>query len=415
MLGYFDAENMGINPKPNPEDGTVDIEYVLEEKSNDQIELSGGWSGQYVVGSVRLVLNNFSAKNMFTKGEWRPIPSGDGQQVSLSASVNPRWFQSYSFSFEEPWLGGEKPNSLRVSTYYSLRANGQERTSEDFGDWRTLGITVGIERSLKKPDDFFTLYNDLSLKRYKLNDYSYGLPSVFPDSITSKSISLGTSFGRNSINQPLYPRRGSMFSLRLELTPPHSCFRDDEYDENMSVQDKYKWIEYHKWTFKSKMYTEIAEKLVLETRIDMGFLGYYDKDYRSPFESFDVGGDGLSNITQYGVDVVTLRGYSTSALTPDEGANLYNKFSLELRYPLTLKPEATIYGLVFAEAGNAWTEFENYNPFNIKRSAGFGVRVYIPMMGLLGFDFGYGFDRSDSSPHVPIGGWQPSFVLGQQL
>ncbi|MFW5851984.1 MAG: BamA/TamA family outer membrane protein, partial [Bacteroidota bacterium] len=219
---------------------------------------------------------------------------------------------------------------------------------------------------------------------------------------------------RNSINQPLYPRRGSMFSVRVELTPPHSYFRDDN-SENLSVHDKYKWIEYHKWTFKSKMYTELAEKLVLETKINMGFLAYYDRDFRSPFESFDVGGDGLSNIVQYGVDVVTLRGYSTSALTPDEGGNIYNKFSLELRYPLTLKPEATIYGLVFAEGGNAWTEFENYNPFNIKRSAGFGIRVFIPMMGLLGFDFGYGFDQSDSNPNAPIGGWQPSFVLGQQL
>jgi outer membrane protein insertion porin family len=311
-------------------------------------------------------------------------------------------------------LGGKKPNALSVSTYYSIRANGQERGSESFGDWRTLGVTVGMQRSLKKPDDYFTLYHDLSVKRYKLNQYSYGLPAVFPDSIVSRSVSLGTSFGRNSINQPLYPRRGSMFSVRLELTPPHSYFRDDD-SENLSVHDKYKWIEYHKWTFKSKMYMELADKLVLETKINMGFLAYYDRNFRSPFESFDVGGDGLSNIVQYGVDVVTLRGYSTSALTPDEGGNMYNKFSLELRYPLTLKPEATIYGLVFAEGGNAWTEFENYNPFNVKRSAGFGIRVFIPMMGLLGFDFGYGFDRSDSNPNAPIGGWQPSFVLGQQL
>lgn len=414
MLGYFDPENMGINPKPNPEDGTVDIEYVLQEKSNDQIELSGGWSGQYIVGSVRLVLNNFSARNMLKPESWRPIPSGDGQRVSLNASANPRWYQHYSFSFTEPWFGGKKQNALSFSTYYSVRANGQDRKSDTYGDWRTLGATVGLHRSLEKPDNFFSLSNDISIKRYKLDKYSYGLPQAFPDSITTRSIALGTSFGRNSIDQPLYPRRGSMFSVRLELTPPHSYFKDD-LDGDISLHEKFKWIEYHKWTFRSKMYTQIVRNLVLETRIDFGFLAYYNKNYKSPFESFDVGGDGLTNMSQYGIDIIPLRGYGSGSLTPSTGGNLYNKFSLELRYPLTLKPEATIYGLVFAEGGNAWSEFENYNPFNIKRSAGFGVRVFIPMMGLLGFDFGYGFDKADFNPNKIIGGWHPSFVLGQQF
>jgi len=414
MLGYFDPETMGINPKPNPEDGTVDIEYVLQEKSNDQIELSGGWSGSYLIGSVRLVLNNFSTRNMFKGDYWKPIPSGDGQQISLNASANPRWYQYYSFSFTEPWFGGKKPNALSFTTYYSIRANGAERKSSSYGSWKTVGITVGLQKSLEKPDNFFTLYNDLSAKKYILNKYSFGLPAAFPDSITTKSIALGTSFGRNSIDQPLYPRRGSMFSVRLELTPPHSLFRDNT-DEELTQEIAYKWIEYHKWTFRSKMYTQIVDKLVLETRLDFGFLAYYNKNFRSPFESFDMGGDGLSNMTQYGIDIIPLRGYGASSLTPASGGNIFNKFSLELRYPLTLKPEATIYGLVFAEGGNVWSEFENYNPFNIKRSAGFGIRVFIPMMGLLGFDFGYGFDRLDSNPNALIGGWHPSFVLGQQF
>jgi len=414
MLGYFDPENMGINPIPNAQDGTVDIEYTLKEKSNDQIEISGGWSGEYVVGSVRLVLNNFSLKNMFNKEEWRPIPSGDGQRLSLNVSANPRSYQYYSFSFTEPWFGGKKSNALSFTTYYSVRSNGYTRNDERYGSWKTTGVSVGLEQDLENPDDFFTLYNDLGFKRYNLDNYNgIELPSSFPDSIISKSLTFGTSFGRNSIDQPLYPRKGSMFSLRLELTPPHSLLRGT--DNELTEQDKFKWIEYHKWTFKSKMYTELADKLVLETRIDMGFLGYYNKNYKSPFETFSLGGDGLTNMAYYGIDVVPMRGYESGDLTPSSGGNLYNKFSLEMRYPLSLKPEATIYGLVFAEAGNAWTEFEDYNPFNIKRSAGFGVRVFIPMMGLLGFDFGYGFDQKDENPNGQLGGWNPSFVLGQQF
>ncbi len=417
MLGYFDAETMGINPKPNPEDGTVDIEYVLQEKSNDQIEISGGWSGEYVVASVRLVLNNFSLRNALKAKEWRPIPSGDGQNLSISASVNPRYYQYYSASFTEPWFGGKKPNALSITAYYSIRANGYDRDDIAWGNWRTIGTSIGMQRDLDKPDDFFTLYHDIGYKKYILNNYNDYLPPALPDTLTTRSVTLGLSFGRNSINQPLYPTRGSMFSLRCELTPPFSAFRNSD-DSDLTDQERYKWLEYHKWTFKSKMYTEIIENFVLETRLDMGFLGYYNKNYKSPFEGFDVGGDGLSSINgQYGIDIIPIRGYTASSLTPQNGGNIYTKLSLELRYPITLKQAATIYGLIFAEAGNAWSEFKDYNPFNLKRSAGFGVRVYIPMMGLLGFDFGYGFDSSDENPNdnSQIGKWQPTFVLGQQF
>lgn len=415
MLGYFDAESMEVNPQPNPMDGTVDIEYVLKERSTDQIELSFGWSGSYLLGSVRLILNNFSLKNTLKREYWRPIPSGDGQSLSLSVSANTRYYQYYNFSFTEPWFGGKKPNALTVSAYYSIRANGYARSSEYYGNWRTLGLSVGLQRDLKIPDDYFTLYNDISIKRYKLNNYNLYLPASLPDSLISHSITFGTTLARNSIDQPLYPRRGSSFALRLELTPPYSLFRDNP-DADISDEERYKWIEYHKWTFKSKMYTQIIGDLVLETRIDFGFVGYYNKNFKTPFERFDIGGDGLSNVYYYGTDFVPMRGYDASALTPENegGAFLYDKFSMELRYPLALKQETTIYVLAFAEAANAWMEFKDFNPFDIKRSAGGGIRLFIPMMGLLGFDMGYGFDKI-AGKSDDVRGWQPTFVLGQQF
>ena len=415
MLGYFDPETMEVNPQPNPMDGTVDIEYVLKERSTDQIELSFGWSGSYLLGSVRLILNNFSLKNTLKREYWRPIPSGDGQSLSLSISANTRYYQYYNFSFTEPWFGGKKPNALTISAYYSIRANGYARSSEYYGNWRTLGLSVGLQRDLKIPDDYFTLYNDISIKRYKLNNYNLYLPASLPDSLISHSITFGTTLARNSIDQPLYPRRGSSFALRLELTPPYSLFRDNP-DADISDEERYKWIEYHKWTFKSKMYTQIIGDLVLETRIDFGFVGYYNKNFKTPFERFDIGGDGLSNVYYYGTDFVPMRGYDASALTPEDegGAFLYDKFSMELRYPLALKQETTIYVLAFAEAANAWMEFKDFNPFDIKRSAGGGIRLFIPMMGLLGFDMGYGFDKI-AGKSDDVRGWQPTFVLGQQF
>ncbi len=415
MLGYFDPETMEVNPQPNPMDGTVDIEYVLKERSTDQIELSFGWSGSYLLGSVRLILNNFSLKNTLKREYWRPIPSGDGQSLSLSISANTRYYQYYNFSFTEPWFGGKKPNALTISAYYSIRANGYARSSEYYGNWRTLGLSVGLQRDLKIPDDYFTLYNDISIKRYKLNNYNLYLPASLPDSLISHSITFGTTLARNSIDQPLYPRRGSSFALRLELTPPYSLFRDNP-DADISDEERYKWIEYHKWTFKSKMYTQIIGDLVLETRIDFGFVGYYNKNFKTPFERFDIGGDGLSNVYYYGTDFVPMRGYDASALTPEDegGAFIYDKFSMELRYPLALKQETTIYVLAFAEAANAWMEFKDFNPFDIKRSAGGGIRLFIPMMGLLGFDMGYGFDKI-AGKSDDVRGWQPTFVLGQQF
>ncbi|MDR1760831.1 MAG: outer membrane protein assembly factor BamA [Bacteroidales bacterium] len=419
MLGYFDPETMEINPKPNPQNGTVDIEYVLTEKSTDQIELSGGWSGEYIIGSVRLILNNFSARKLFKPEAWRPLPSGDGQSLSLNASINPRYYQYYSISFMQPWFGGKRPNTMSYSIFTSIRGNGYGRSNDLYGSWTTIGASVGMGRNLKVPDDFFSLFTEAGIKQYTLKNYNGalygGLPVDFPSDIVSRTVTLATSLSRNSIDQPIYPRRGSSFTAKLELTPPFSMFRDDADNPNLTPKERYRWIEYHKWTFKSKIYTTIYQNLVLETRLDFGFLGYYNKNFQSPFERFDVGGDGLTNMYYYGVDIVPMRGYTSGALTPSgqSGANLYNKFSLELRYPLALKPQTTIYVLAFAEAANAWMKFSDYDPFDTKLSAGAGIRLILPMLGLIGFDFGYGFNNVEGK--AGVGGWQPSFVLGQQF
>jgi len=405
QMGYFDPAKMNIEPKPNTEDGTVDIVYTLEEKSNDQIELSGGWSGKYVVLSSKLHLNNLSLQDLFNKPEWPPF--GDGQSLVLDVTVNPQYYELESITFNEPWFGGKKPNTLSSSVFHSLRLGTNN------GKWRTDGATLGVGRRLKWPDDYFTLYNGLSYQQYKLDNYA--MPSVItlPAYLKSNNLSFSTTFSRNCIDQPTYPTRGSSFVLGLEITPPYSYFKTYTDPDALSAQQKYNWVEYHKWTFKSDYYIDIVDKLVLQSRIQFGLLGYFTKAFRSPFEGFDVGGDGLSNINLYGIQPVPLRGYAASSITPSTGGNIYDKLSLELRYPITTGQTATIYALLFAEGGNAWTNYKEFNPYDVKRSAGMGVRIFLPMMGLIGFDYGYGFDEIPGKPNANK--WQPSFVLGQQL
>jgi len=420
QLGYFDPESMGVNPIPDPENATVDIEYTLEETSSDQIELSGGWSGKYVVGSVRLMLNNFSTRNLFKKEEWKPIPSGDGQRLSLSVSVNPIYFESYSLSFTEPWLGGRKPNSLTASVYHSVRKNGKFKREDGYGRMKVTGITVGLGRRLKWPDDYFTMYNAINFQQYDVKNYSlYGSILDQYKYLKSNNISISNEFKRNSVDQPIYPRSGSIFSIGLEITPPYSLLDPKKQGnaDSLSINERYNLIEYHKWSFKSEFYTSIVDKLVLKTKIQFGFLGYYKKGFLSPFEKYDVGGSGLSgSASLYGSEVVSLRGYDDSSLNPDEGSNLYDKFSLELRYPFILSPSATIYGLVFTDAGNAWGEFSDFNPFMAKRSAGAGIRLFLPMFGLIGFDYGYGFDDLNDRGNPYSGeSWVLHFILGQEL
>lgn len=403
QLGYFDPEKMNVEPKPNPEDGTVDIKYTFEEKSNDQVELSGGWSGKYVVLSSRLILNNISLHDLVTKGEWPPL--GDGQNLTLNVTYNPQYYQQQSITFTEPWLGGKKPNSLSVSMFRSVRLSST-------GSMRVAGASATLGRRLKWPDDYFTLSNELSYQNYKLENYEMYATVTLPAYLKANNLSFTTILGRNSIDQPLYPRSGSSIMLSLELTPPYSALRNDPNAEGLSAKDRYKWIEYHKWKFKFEDYISLAGKLVLQTKLQFGFLGFYNKNFKSPFEGFSMGGDGMTNMYQYGVETVPLRGYTSGSITPSTGGNIYDRLTLELRYPLSLSQSATIYGITFAEAGNAWTDFKSFDPYNVKRSAGVGLRIFLPMMGLLGFDYGYGFDNTGTAGS---NGWQPSFILGQQF
>jgi outer membrane protein insertion porin family len=331
-LQYFDPEKMDVKPTPNPADGTVDLEYILEEKPSDQIELSGGWGARMIVGTLGVSFNNFSAKNIFKKKAWAPLPAGDGQRLSLRAQTNGIYYQSYTASFVEPWLGGKKPTSLSLSTYYIVQSNGIARTDANRQAMDILGVSAGIGNRLKWPDDFFTLYNELSFQNYRLNNYKYGYLFSFSDG-NSKNISFRTIFGRSSIDQPIYPRRGSDISIGLQLTPPYSLLSNKDYS-SMTDKEKYKWIEYHKWSFKSSFITRLAGDLILNSKIEFGFLAMYNKDYGySPFEGFNMGGDGLISYNLYGKETIALRGYGNGSLTPLRGGNIYNKYSFEVRYP----------------------------------------------------------------------------------
>ncbi|NSW44640.1 MAG: outer membrane protein assembly factor BamA [Bacteroidales bacterium] len=390
-LQYFDPEKMDVKPTPNPADGTVDLEYILEEKPSDQIELSGGWGARMIVGTLGVAFNNFSIKNIFNKKVWAPLPAGDGQRLSLRAQTNGIYYQSYTASFVEPWLGGKKPNSLSLSTYYIVQSNGIARGDANRQAMNILGVSTGIGRRLKWPDDFFTLYNELSYQNYQLNNYKYGYLFSFSDG-NSKNISFRTIFGRSSIDQPIYPRRGSDISLSVQLTPPYSLLSNKDYS-TLTDKEKYKWIEYHKWSFKSSFITRLAGDLILNSKIEFGFLAMYNKDYGfSPFEGFNMGGDGLISYNLYGKETIALRGYGNGSITPLKGGNIYNKYSFEIRYPLSLNPNATFYVLAFTEGGNCFTNFNEFNPFDLKRSAGVGIRIFLPMFGKLGVDWGYGFD-----------------------
>jgi len=397
QLRYFNPETLEPVPQPNPTDGTVDIEYKVEETSSDQFELSGGWGAGTLVGTIGLSFNNFSTRNIFKKKSWRPLPSGDGQKLSVRAQSNGRYYQSYNFSFTEPWLGGKKPTAFSISLYHSIQSNGLNKKDENRQSITINGITIGISKRIKWPDDYFILSYGISLQNYILNDY-YSL-FEFSDGYSNNLASYIT-LSRNSIDQPIYPRKGSEVSLLFQATPPYSwsLWSDKDYT-NVSDQDKYRWIEYHKWKFSSSFYTALAGNLVLSTRFRFAFLGYYNKDIGySPFERYYVGGDGLSGYAMDSRELVGLRGYGNNTLTPRGpngyiGATIYDKFTFELRYPISLNPNATIYALGFLEAGNAWLKFEDFNPFSMYRSYGLGVRIYLPMFGLLGLDWGYGLDE----------------------
>ena len=424
-LGYFNAETLNPDIKPDPTDGTVDIEYQVEETSSDQIELSAGWGYNKLILTLGLTLNNFSFKNMFKKGSWTPLPGGDGQKLSLRVQTYGTSYLYYGASFTEPWLGGKKPNAFTASIYHSVYTNEYSKSSPNFASFKTTGISFGLGRRLTWPDDYFTIYHGINLMRYKLNNYS----TIFNFGTGMGEfnvISYNISVGRNSVSQPIYPRYGSELVMSLELTPPYSTISGVDYEEEYpGLENKakredamYHWVEFHKWKFKLAWYTELYDKLVLMTRVRFGYLGCYNKNIGiTPFQRFYLGGDGLSNYNFDGREIIGMRGYGNQTLTPyfyaDEnlGGNIFTKYTMELRYPLSLNPTATIYALAFVEAGNDWLGIENFNPFDVYRSAGLGVRIYLPMFGMLGIDWGYGFDdvygvnnANKSQFHFSIGG-----------
>lgn len=439
QLGHFDPEQIVPTPKPNMENGTVDIVYSLSEKANDQIELSGGWGGGMIIGSVGLKLSNFSIRNALNPKAWRPIPRGDGQTLSLKAQTNGKYYTSFSASFMEPWLGGKKRNSLSTSVYYTHQTGyasgydprnsygsmyGGQAAKDDEKYMDVLGASVGLGRRLKWPDNWFSMYNELSYQRYNLKNWDY----YIINNGNVNNLSFSTTISRNSTDSPLFPRRGSDISLKVSFTPPYSLITGKDYS-NVSTEDRYDWIEYHKWEFKSKFYTPLTKPqghtLVLYTGIEYGFLGYYNKDRKSPFEGYELGGDGMSGYSMYGKTFVKMRGYTQSALsvpllnangdpTRTSDANIYSKMTMELRYPLSLAQSATIYALAFVEAGNTWRNMQEFKPFDLKRSAGVGVRIFLPMFGLLGIDWGYGYDTPNSGRAGDAGG-QFSFVLGKEF
>lgn len=463
-LGYFSQENLGINTPVNPQRGTVDIEYTVEERPSDQLELSAGWGGRGrgVIGTLGVTFNNFSLRNLFDTDSWSPLPQGDGQRLSLRAQTNGRFFQSYNLSFTEPWLGGKKPNSFTVAAFHSRSTNGapnkitiiddegssREVNNASFSRLAITGFSIGLGTRLKVPDDFFVSNTTLSYQNIALRNYN-----GFTLEETGRPINRGTyhnltlnqTFSRNSIDSPIFPTSGSSFTLSAKLSLPYSLFRKDNFwkltdaekttliaDENAlreasgqqpynelqelaAIEDaqnamRFRMVEYHKWRFNAEWYSKIYGKFVVRAAAKIGMIGHYNKDIgTTPFERFELGGDGIANFNIEGKDIVSLRGYEEGAVTQiggnaiwdipsnNFGSTVFNKYTLELRYPLSLNPSATIYVLGFAEGGNAWSSFRDYKPLDLRRSAGLGLRVFLPMFGTLGFDYGIGFDK----PYLP--------------
>lgn len=409
-LGYFNQENLGINTPVNPERGTVDIEYTVEEKPSDQLELSAGYqpatafSRGGVIGTLGVTFNNFSVRNLRNKEAWNPLPQGDGQRFSIRGQTAGDRFQSYNASFTEPWMGGKKPNSLTLAGFYNRYASGFEGTSS----YQRLGIvqgTIGFGTRLKWPDDNFIFRADADIQTLKLNN---AINFSFQDDkrrIVTNGIfhnyNLGLTLARNSINDPIFPKNGSLVSLKMNATPPYSLFRSKDYYNTNNVNDLYRYIEYVKWRMDAEWYTTLVGKLVFKAQAKMGILGRWtDKTSLTPFERFDLGGDGLNNqnFGLNGRDIISMRGYEQADIMGAlrGGAGVFDKFTMEVRFPVSLNPQSTIFLTAFAQGGNAWSNAKQFNPFDMKRSVGMGLRVFLPMFGTLGFDYGIGFDKPNA-------------------
>lgn len=411
QLGYFNEQAFQVNPIPNPADGTVDIEYVVEEKSSDQIELSGGYGGTGVngkgriIGTLGLTFNNFSTKNIFKKGAWAPLPGGDGQRISIRAQTNGRLYRGYNVSFTEPWLGGKKPNSLTVWGTWTLIGNGYAPTSEDFIGLRIGGTGVGFGRRKKFPDDYFQAYYEISYQQYYVKE-SVQFP-IFENGYAN-DLAFKYSLTRSSVSAPIYPQNGSTLKFIAKATLPYSSWDGVEDYSALTDQERYKWLEYYKFKLTGEWYFPLTadKKLVLMPRFGFGFMGFYNQSKGlTPFERFYLGGSGLTGVSQIGgQEIIALRGYDDRAVSNSNGDPLIAKYTVELRYPISLNPQATFFLLGFAEAGNSYPTFRDFNPFNVKRAAGVGIRVFLPMFGMLGLDYGWGFDHLDS--------WSSGFANG---
>ena len=463
QTGHFDPESMDIRPEPNTENGTVDLIFNLTSKNSDQVELSAGWGQTGIIGKVALKFTNFSIKNLFNPKSYKGIiPQGEGQTFTISAQTNAKYYQAYSLSFLDPWFGGKRPNSLSVSAYYSRQTGVNSNFYNDnyysgmlynnlgsywgsgyypgyypsyYDDYyqnsienaydrnkylQMAGIAVGFGKRLNWPDNYFTFQAQLSYNWYHLKNWEY---LYYMNNGTSNAFVLGLSFARNSIDNPIYTRSGSQFSIDLSLTPPVSLFSNKDWKAlseagtQEAKEEMYRWIEYWKLKFKARTYTPLTDPegkwtLVLMTRADIGLLGSYNKYLKSPFETFYVGGDGMSGSYGYAQETIALRGYDNGAFTPwTKDGYAYTRFCMELHFPFMLQPTTTIYGLAFLEGGNAWTDMKDFSPFNLKRSAGAGVRIYLPMVGMMGIDWAYGFDEVFGQK----GGSHFHFILGQEF
>lgn len=409
-MGHFDAEQLQPDIQPVSSD-KVNINFPLVETASDQFNVAGGWGSGSFVGSVGITLNNLSTRNLFKKGTWTPYPMGQNQKFSISGQTNGTYYKAIAASFTDPWVGGHKPNSLTVSGHWSEQNNAYYVWQSATMYFRSFGLAAGLGKRLKWPDPNFSLYLEAQYTRYSLKNWNYFIMS----NGVANELSFKVALSRSTVDQPIYPRSGSEFSAVLTLTPPYSLWDGLDYsDQEMRDATRYKWIEYHRWQFNARWFLPISrnDKLVLMAGTEMGFLGHYNKNKVSPFERFEVGGDGMSGYTIYGVDIIRLRGYENGALDPTSDYSIgYNKYTMELRYPVILKESSQIYVLGFLEGGNGFDSWKSFSPFKIKRSAGLGVRLYLPIVGLLGLDWGWGFDAPAGS--TKRSGSQFHFTMGQ--
>lgn len=406
-LNFFDPEKLGVNPMPDQRTGLVDLEYTVEEKPSDRLELSGGYGASRLVLSLGLSFTNFSMRNLFKRNAWTPLPAGDGQTLNLRAQTTGRFFQSYSISFVEPWLGGRKPNALSVSGYYNIQTNGLTNDNPSQQKLEIIGGTLGLGKRLTFPDDYFILRHTISYQRYMLDNY-FNLFSFTNG--TSNVLAYQLSLNRNSVDNPFFARQGSNILLSVKATAPYSLFMGNRDLTTLTDQERYEWPEFHKWKFTTQWFTRLTRQkkghdLVLMTRAGFGFLGRYNKNMGdSPFERFYLGGSGLSGFSLDGREIIALRGYDDNSITERSasgrviGSQFITKYTTELRFPISLNPSATIYMLAFAEAGNTWGSFDRFDPFSLYKSAGFGLRLNLPMFGPMGLDYGW---RLDDVPAVP--------------